>query len=424
MNFIRKIVSGDKRRLITNKFNLDLSYITPRIIAMAFPASGVESLYRNNINDVAEYIYNNHGLHFRIINLSNRKYDYAKFNNKVDEYAWVDHHAPPLGTLFKICENIKKFLMEDKHNVIFVNCQAGKGRTGTIICCFLLYSGYFTRVEDCFDYYSYKRFARGQGVTQPSQRRYVYYFNKMLNREFEFPEFIKINAIYLSKIPDGLKEYFKPCIEIYLKNGEHCDFTNEVGYSEQRKIVANDTNLIQLTDSNFSFGVAGDVTIKIFNKQRLKSNLKLCRISFNTLFINKNEERMIIFPLKELDPDNLIKNPKIPRDFQLVITYKFGTKCGQPHLGLCERCKILFENELKEWNEVQEILSRWKKEVDDNINKKEEGKKLLFGDEESDVTNTLNTIRNPNQIKLDNENDDEGEEADDTLNTSGNCIII
>ena len=63
-------------------------------------------------------------------------------------------------------------------------------------------------------------------------------------------------------------------------------------------------------------------------------------------------------------------------------------------------------------------------EKDDNINKKEEGKKLLFGNEESDVTSTLNTVRNPNKINLDNNNEDEGEEADDTLNTSGNCIII
>ena len=49
---------------------------------------------------------------------------------------------------------------------------------------------------------------------------------------------------------------------------------------------------------------------------------------------------------------------------------------------------------------------------------------MLFGNEESDVTSTLNTVRNPNKINLDNNNEDEGEEADDTLNTSGNCIII
>jgi hypothetical protein len=52
MNFIRKIVSGKKRRFVKDNFNLDLSYITPRIIAMALPATGFSKAYRNKINDV------------------------------------------------------------------------------------------------------------------------------------------------------------------------------------------------------------------------------------------------------------------------------------------------------------------------------------------------------------------------------------
>jgi phosphatidylinositol-3,4,5-trisphosphate 3-phosphatase/dual-specificity protein phosphatase PTEN len=49
MDFIREIISGKKNRLIQDKYNLDLTYITPRIIAMSYPASGIESLYRNPI---------------------------------------------------------------------------------------------------------------------------------------------------------------------------------------------------------------------------------------------------------------------------------------------------------------------------------------------------------------------------------------
>lgn len=41
MNFIREIVSGPKNRFKNADFNLDLTYITSRIIAMAFPASGL-----------------------------------------------------------------------------------------------------------------------------------------------------------------------------------------------------------------------------------------------------------------------------------------------------------------------------------------------------------------------------------------------
>ena len=52
MNFLRTLVSGKKKRFIDENYNLDLSYITPRIIAMAYPASGIQSVYRNKITTV------------------------------------------------------------------------------------------------------------------------------------------------------------------------------------------------------------------------------------------------------------------------------------------------------------------------------------------------------------------------------------
>ena len=53
MNFIRKLVSGKRRRYQDMNFDLDITYITSRVIAMSFPASGmVESSYRNPISKV------------------------------------------------------------------------------------------------------------------------------------------------------------------------------------------------------------------------------------------------------------------------------------------------------------------------------------------------------------------------------------
>ncbi len=56
MNLIREFISGSKIRFKDDNFNLDLTYITKRIIAMAFPASGIESIYRNNIEDVSRLL--------------------------------------------------------------------------------------------------------------------------------------------------------------------------------------------------------------------------------------------------------------------------------------------------------------------------------------------------------------------------------
>lgn len=43
-------------RFINGQYNLDLTYITNRVIAMSFPASGFESTFRNNIDDVVKFL--------------------------------------------------------------------------------------------------------------------------------------------------------------------------------------------------------------------------------------------------------------------------------------------------------------------------------------------------------------------------------
>lgn len=53
MDSIRKLVSGNRRRFTEDKINLDLTYITPQIIAMSYPSQGIESMYRNPIDRVS-----------------------------------------------------------------------------------------------------------------------------------------------------------------------------------------------------------------------------------------------------------------------------------------------------------------------------------------------------------------------------------
>ena len=76
MDWIRCKVSGKRKRFKDDNFNLDISYITPRIIAMSFPASGFEAWYRNKISSVSKFLESKHQGAYKIYNLSNREYNY------------------------------------------------------------------------------------------------------------------------------------------------------------------------------------------------------------------------------------------------------------------------------------------------------------------------------------------------------------
>ena len=53
------------------------------ILAMSFPASGLESTYRNSLADVASMLRQNHGSKYMVFNVSERRYDISKLNNQV-----------------------------------------------------------------------------------------------------------------------------------------------------------------------------------------------------------------------------------------------------------------------------------------------------------------------------------------------------
>lgn len=269
--------------------------------------------------------------------------------------------------------------------MVFVNCQAGKGRTGTIICCFLLFSGLFEQPEECFHYYSKKRFKRGEGVTQPSQRRYVEYFQQLLMSDYSYAYMINIVGIYIKKLPPKFQGKFKPYIQFHDKNKEMISYTNQKGFFEQKKIFTNEIDLISITENTFSKEAKGDLTIKIYNNEMIKSK-KIGRISFNTALIDP-KVNVLTFNLNEIDPDSLINDKDIPRDFQIVIKYKMACACQKNNSStgfLCEKCRVLLDNEISNWDEVRKIITEYRKS---NANSKE----LLFGDEDDDLKQTIYT---------------------------------
>ena len=54
-NFFKRLVSKKKRRFQDSDFDLDMSYITEKVIAMGFPSTGIEKMYRNSLSDIIKF---------------------------------------------------------------------------------------------------------------------------------------------------------------------------------------------------------------------------------------------------------------------------------------------------------------------------------------------------------------------------------
>ena len=220
--FARKLVSQNKNRLKEDGFDLDLTYLTDQIICMGLPAHGPEALYRNPIDSVVRFLEKHHGGKYKVFNLCNeRTYDITKFGDACASFPFDDHGAPPLALVIAFCRSCKSWLLQSLENVVAVHCKAGKGRTGLMACCLVMHLGYQRTANDAIVFYNNRRtkecvhapilaspraqrsrrLARchrdlsaaappesrrpcpvrsGRGLTVPSQRRYVHYYERVL----------------------------------------------------------------------------------------------------------------------------------------------------------------------------------------------------------------------------------------------------
>lgn len=68
------------------------------------------------------------------------------------------------------CAPQDAWLGADAHNVIAVHCKAGKGRTGTMICAYLLHSRAFATAAQALKFYGEARTSNGKVCLPPVTR--------------------------------------------------------------------------------------------------------------------------------------------------------------------------------------------------------------------------------------------------------------
>ena len=300
--FMKSLVSQDKTRFCYDGFDLDLTYITPRIIAMGYPSKNIEGIYRNNMEDVKNFFMTRHPNHYKVYNLCEER-NYKDCFYKQGYFPFKDHEAPPLNLIKPFCEDVKKFLDEDEKNVVAIHCLAGKGRTGTFICCLLLYLNFFETAEECLLYYGLLRVGTVKGVTVPSQMRYVHYFEYILKNKL--PDPIIFKKVVLRK----LKMYTIPKVgKKFQPNFVVDNLKKSVKYSDimsRKESYGFDLDLIEFPLGAGGIAVSGDVRVQFYQMQflNLKSE-KLFKFWFNTNFMPENG----VFEIKKEEIDKACKD--------------------------------------------------------------------------------------------------------------------
>ena len=189
-NIFKRLVSKKKRRLQTEYYDLDMAYITERVIGMGFPAYGCERFYRNTLEDTKAYLDRYHKV-YKIYNLcieKDRIYPKTYFEDSyVGLFPFNDHSPCPCKLILDFCVDICLFLTAHPDGVAAIHCKAGKGRTGVMIVCYLIFSGLCKNTEEALVHYANQRTLNKKGVTIASQIRYIKYFETFLSSNYEKP---------------------------------------------------------------------------------------------------------------------------------------------------------------------------------------------------------------------------------------------
>lgn len=292
-HIIKSLVSKKKKRYEKDGYNLDLAYIGDRIIAMGFPSENLEGLYRNHMDDVRSFLEEKHMDHYKIYNLcSERSYDIHKFQNRVAVYPFDDHNPPEFGQMRVFCEDVSRWLDEHESNVAVVHCKAGKGRTGLMICAYLLHSGVCRDANEVLGHYASMRTNDCKGVTIPSQRRYVDYYSTMIRSSLQYsPVKMYLTSIVIDPLPQlsrGQQEGFiqfevqQTCVAPYM--------------SEVYQVRRNDGRIN--IDLPHPLLIVGDIKLEFQQKLKLDilnlsqrpryvGNGKLFHFWVNTFFIDQ-----------------------------------------------------------------------------------------------------------------------------------------
>nr|XP_046247284.1 putative tyrosine-protein phosphatase auxilin isoform X2 [Scatophagus argus] len=335
------------------KGELDIAYITSRIIVMTYPAESVQIGYQNHVEDIRSFLDSRHADHYTVFNLSQRNYRGAKFSNRlsafyaifmhlflcfmlfssflppllflvpppfqVSECNWPSRQAPSLHNLFAVCKNMHNWLKQNPKNVCVITCSDGRAPSGVLVCAMFCFCHLFNNPVPAMQLLSAKRPDSG---LWPSHRRYIGYVCSMVSEKPSLPHSkpLVIKALTMSPVPCFNKQRSgcRPFCDILI--GETKIFTTAQEYERMREHRVQEGKVV------FPLGVSvqGDVVVSVYHMRstiggRLQakvSNTQIFQIQFHTGFIAPGTT-MLKFNKPELDACD--SPEKYPQLFHVIL---------------------------------------------------------------------------------------------------------
>ena len=136
-----------------------------------------------------------------------------------------------------------------------------------MICAFLLFSGAFKSSKEVLNFYAGKRTFDSNGVTIPSQRRYVDYFSTKISRGLEYsPTKLMLEAIILEPPPHVGFGHHECHLQFSVIQHFHAPFQSEI-YStswNDSKVVLKLSNPLDLS-GNVKILYIQEMSVDVFH---------------------------------------------------------------------------------------------------------------------------------------------------------------
>ncbi|PNY25567.1 Pore membrane protein of 33 kDa [Tolypocladium capitatum] len=242
-SLLRQIVAGPRARHA--EAGLDLCYVTDHIIATSGPSQTYPQLaYRNPLDQLVAFLDAKHGQDWAIweFRAEGTGYPDDAVYGRIRHYPWPDHHPPPFRLVPVIMASMRNWLhggdlesgrvaqqaqpispsatggdaepenralraARSRNRVVVVHCKAGKGRSGTATCSYLI-SEEGWKAEEALARFTERRMRPkfGAGVSIPSQLRWLGYVDRWTRNGKRYVDRpVEILEIHVWGLRNGVK---------------------------------------------------------------------------------------------------------------------------------------------------------------------------------------------------------------------------